>query len=61
MSPESIRRAEAAASEFIRRVAVLQAMEAALPDWEQYAAQGALRRMSMELTRALADMRKPGV
>lgn len=57
MTPESVRKARAEAREFDRRATEL--LKAEGDAWTGGRLSGALRRQSMELTRALAEMRKP--
>jgi hypothetical protein len=57
---KNIRVAKAEAEEFVRRCEVIEKdLAASSGGWISPKAGGALRRQSMELTRALAEMRKP--
>lgn len=58
MTPETVRKAVAEAKEFQRRAAKWLKVGTEYP-WQGSREGGSLRRQSMELTRALADMRKP--
>lgn len=57
MTPETIKTAVAEAKRFI---AAAKRLEATDQVWSNPKESGALRRASMDLTRALADMRRPG-
>lgn len=59
MTKESIATATAGAREFIRRAEELTADSAGSQWLNTGAKSGALRRQSLELTRALAAMRRP--
>jgi hypothetical protein len=62
MRKENITAAKAEAKRFLARLAVLegaQGKEGKWHSWEAPKERGALRRASMDLTRALAEMRKP--
>ena len=64
MQPKAVKKAIEDAREFVRRGEKLWAKFNApdKPDWHHIvgtAESGALRRQSLELTRALAEMRKP--
>lgn len=66
MKAQKIEEARAMAVEFVKRVDALEAQRRAWYDggckyyFNHPKEQGAVRRVSMDLTRALADMRKPG-
>lgn len=65
MTKEAIEKACAAAREFLRRVDALEVVETGNDVtgrwvWVSPKSTGAIRRQSMELTRALADMRRAG-
>lgn len=57
---ESIKAAEKAAKEFLARLAAWRKAEGKPPAFIGTKHSGAVRRASMDLTRALADMRRPG-
>lgn len=59
MTSEAINAAAEAATVFLHRVTELQIANATA-DYGSPKLSGALRRASMELTRALAEMRRPG-
>jgi len=62
MRKENITTAKAEAKRFLARLADLeraQGKEGKWHSWEAPKERGALRRASMDLTRALAEMRKP--
>lgn len=63
MTDEKITEAIAEAKRFIHRAEVLQARrkkDTWLKQWDASREGGACRRASMDLTRALADLRRPG-
>jgi hypothetical protein len=60
MNKHTIETAAAEAKRFLERVNALQAVNKSNNEWEQPKERGAVRRASMDLTRALAELRKPG-
>lgn len=60
MTPEKIRAAVAEAKRFLSAVKKLEAAEKESGGYCNPRESGAARRASMDLTRALADLRRPG-
>jgi hypothetical protein len=60
MNKHTIEVAVAEAKRFLERVNALQAVNKSNNEWEPLKERGAVRRASMDLTRALAELRKPG-
>jgi hypothetical protein len=60
MNDTSVKEAERAAKEFLRRTAEWRKAEDKPPFFVGTKRSGAVRRASMDLTRALAEMRRPG-
>lgn len=59
MTPETVKKAVAEAKEFQRRATAFLAAKKDGHAWMGSREGGSLRRQSMELTRALSEMRKP--
>lgn len=59
MNDDGVKAAEKAAKEFLARVAAWRKSNPSPQFWVGTKESGALRRASMDLTRALAEMRRP--